>query len=691
MRRVSKKNKKAKTESKVPASINPVNTQPPAAPRRNLDIFLVVVLLVAIVIRFINLGKAELWQDELGFLIYAQTKLSLGEVLRNSWGLILSIGQMPLSFIVFNVCYRIMELATDTIGPYTPALARLPAVVFGVAAVWSTYRLAVRVLDATAARIVAVVMAVFFFPVYYSREAYVYAQILMLTPLALCAAIEIMFGGIKSVKAYGLFLVCLMAILYSHLGALMVVVALAVCILVFWISSMKQKDTAATRALFNAGLITAAALLFASPYILRFVLFNKAHTSGSEYSHLVILNDVIAKLFLGEQLVPNIVSWLFFLMGLLSLLLPGERSRERKLTAWVTIIGLLAITWATQRSQYLSARYFSPIAPLVLLVMAQGMYQFGVWVAQVIRIPSSKRMAAGVLAAAVPIAIHAFIYLPAMLNLSQKSTPFGAAARWINENLEPGVPYLLESAYEIRWVGQSFPTPNNPPAAPFVHGNELVTLHQKQIEFMNQFPEAPFIESAHHSWDTPEGLWDWPHKNFARHVIIGDPESTRKLIRMGIYPGFPREKLSQYSYRIDVYYNTLSDRMEKAMQAGQQVMFGYKDWTFQGQQVSQQETRYFRYGPGHTGNIQLYNLGEQPLSGTLQLTAALPGPQNQSAHLQFRKDTEILHRVRLPTNKTGGMDVPVGSLSPGENLVNWQRGINENMGEGMILFDAAWK
>jgi len=688
---VSKKNRKQKSEIKIPETSEPTRSSSLPVPRRKLDIFLLIILLVAIAIRFINLGKAELWQDELGFLIYAQTKLSLGEVLRNSWGLILSIGQMPLSFIVFNVSYRIMELVTETIGPFTPALARFPAVVFGVAAVWSSYKLASRVLDVTAARIVAVVMTVFFFPVYYSREAYVYAQILMLTPLALYAAIEIMFSGIKSVKAYGLFLLCLAAILYSHLGALMVVVALALCILIFWISSMKQKDKASTKAFFNAGVITAAALLLSSPYILRFVFFNKAHTSGSEYSHFVIINDVIAKLFLGEQLVPNIISWAVFAIGLVSLLLPGERSRERKLTAWVTIIGLLAITWATQRSQYLSARYFSPIAPLVLLVMGQGMYQSGLWLAQIMRIPQAKRAAAGVLAAAVPIAVHAFIYLPAMLNLSQKSTPFGAAARWINENLEPGVPYLLESAYEIRWVGQSFPTPNNPPAAPFVHGNELVTLHQKQIEFMNQFPEAPFIESAHHNWDTSEGLWDWPHKNFAQHVIIGDPESTQKLIRMGIYPGFPREKLSEYSYRIDVYYNTLSDRMEKARQSGQQVLFGYKDWTFQGQQVSQQETKYFRYGPGYTGNIQVFNLGEQPLAGTLQLTAALPGPQNQSAHLQFRKDNEILHRVRLLTNKAGGMDVPVATLTPGENLVNWQRGINENMGEGLILLDAGWK
>lgn len=688
---MSRKNKKSKPEEKSPETPEPAR-ESVSRSRKKADIFILALLLVATVIRMINLGKAELWQDELGFLIYAQTKLSLGEVMRTSWDLILSIGQMPLSFIVFNICYRIMEVVTETIGPFTPALARFPSVVFGVAAVWTSYKLAARVLDATAARIVAVIMTVFFFPVYYSREAYVYAQILMLTPLALYAAVEIMFGKVKSPGIFALLFFSLSAILYSHLGALMVVVALAGCILVFWIISLKQKDPSVSRPLFNAGLVTAAALLFASPYILRFVLFNKAHTSGSEYSHLVIINDVIAKLFLGERFWPNVISWVVFAAGSVSLLmLPGDRARERRLTGWVTIIGLLAITWATQRSQYLSARYFSPVAPLVLLVMGQGLHQIGLWAARLLRLPEAKRAYVCLAVAALPIAVHAFVYLPAMLNLSQKSTPFGAVARWINENLEPGVPYLMESAYEIRWVGQSFPTPNNPPAAPYVHGNELVTLHQKQIEFINRFPEAPFIESAHHNWDAPEGLWDWPHKNFANHVIIGDPESTRKLIRMGIYPGFPREKLSQYSYRIDVYYNSLSNRLEKARQSNPPVLIGYKDWMFQGQQISPQETLYFRVGPGHQGNIQVVNLGPEPLAGILQIRAALPGPPNQSAHLQIRKDNEILHRVRLPTNKAGDLDVPVPELQPGENLVNWQRGINENMGEGFILLDAAWK
>lgn len=679
--------KKNKSAAAVPPTSDTVSAPVPPAAKSKRDLFLIGLLLIAAAIRLIHLGKAELWQDELGFLIYAQTRLSLGEVCRTSWSLILSIGQMPLSFIVFNICYRIMEIFTGTVGPFTPALARLPSVVFGVAAVWSSYRLALRVLNVTSARIIAVMMTVFFFPVYYSREAYVYAQLLLLTPIALQAAVDIVFGGVKTGRTYLLYFLTLTAILYSHLGALMVVVALALCIAWTWITCLRRGDKPAAKAAFNAGLITAAALLAASPYILRFVLYNKAHTGGSAYSLLVILNDVVAKLFLGEQLWANICSWAALAAGIVSLSLPGPRPHERRLLAAVTVIGLLAITWATHRSQYLSARYFSPVAPFVLVVMGQGVCQVGLWIAKLLRLPETKHAYACAVIAALPIGVHAFIYTPALLQVTQKSTPFGAVARWINENLEPGSPYLLESAYEVRWVGQSFPTPNNQPAAPYVHGNhpsELVRLHEKQIAFMERFPEAPFIESAHHNWDTAEGLWDWPHKHFRQHILVGDPESTKRLIRMGIYPGLPHEKTSEYSYRVDIYYNSREDRIAVARDAGRSVIPDYAGWQLSGQQISQQETLYFRVQRGMGGELRLLNVGDAPASGSLKLSLAVP---DQATSIQIRRGDNVLHRGQMPAGRFVDINVAVSDLPPGESTIQWQRG----PGDGLILMDAVWQ
>ncbi|OQA24712.1 MAG: hypothetical protein BWY59_02071 [Verrucomicrobia bacterium ADurb.Bin345] len=684
--------KRRKQNPVVPAV--PAAEPPPQEPgaARVHDGFFFTVLAVAVIVRFLFLGRAELWQDELGFLNLAHPRLSSAAIWRSGWETIVSIGQLPLSFLIFNAFYRIIGLFTGPVGAFTPALARLPAVVFGIIGVWSGYRLSARVLDRPVARLNILIMALFFFPVYYSREAYCYAQIIALSPLVLCSITRIVFERKRSRIGLIFLFVFLTALLYSHLSALMIVVPVSLCIFLLWTNS-RTKDEETARGAFAVGVVCGLSLLTIAPYAIRFALENKAHTGGADYSLLVILNDVVCKLFLGERPWAVIVSWTVFVAGVVSLLLPNPKSAPRRFLVSVTVLGLLAITWATHRSQYLSARYFSPVSPLVLIVMGQGVYQLALWLSRLVRLPEPRKAYVFYSLAALPLAIHAFAYTPALLRLTEKSTPFGAVAKWINENLAPGTPYLMESAYEIRWVGGSYPTPDRHPASPYVHSsapNEMTRLHDKQIEFMNRFPEAPFIESAHHNWDQPGGLWTWPHRNFRQHIVVGNPEKLKRLIRWGIYPGVPHESLSEYSYRIDIYYNTLEDRMELARQRGKPALPVFDGWEIQGQPIGPQETLYFRVQRGANGAFRLAGTSDVAAEGSLRISGALPGPAGRTTTLALFLGEKPLHQAQVRTGQPIELEVPAVRLPPGDNTIRWERASDSSMAAGMIVLDADW-
>ena len=78
---------------------------------------------------------------------------------------------------------------------------------------------------------------------------------------------------------------------------------------------------------------------------------------------------------------------------------------------------------------------------------------------------------------------------------------YGGIARWLNANLKPGTPYVMESGYELRFVSGFFETPNLIAACPYIHGGEtnaVQILWQRQQRFFEQFPGAVYVESAHH-------------------------------------------------------------------------------------------------------------------------------------------------------------------------------------------------
>jgi hypothetical protein len=53
-----------------------------------------------------------------------------------------------------------------------------------------------------------------------------------------------------------------------------------------------------------------------------------------------------------------------------------------------------------------------------------------------------------------------------MYQLPAKGVNYGGISRWLNEHLSAGTPFVMESAYELRFTSGFFPTPDLVPAAP---------------------------------------------------------------------------------------------------------------------------------------------------------------------------------------------------------------------------------
>ena len=156
---------------------------------------------------------------------------------------------------------------------------------------------------------------------------------------------------------------------------------------------------------------------------------------------------------------------------------------------------------------------------------------------------------------------------------------------------------------------------------------EVERLHALQVAFMGRFPEAPFIESAHHNAGTPEGIWKWPHENFRSHVRLANDE-LRALIRRGIYPGEPGISLKETDFHTDIYYDTPADRADKARARGDKVLFRWAGWECL-PYAQDQRTRSIEYcwaARGDSGKLAIQNLAGQPVTGRVHLVMAVAAP-----------------------------------------------------------------
>lgn len=604
-------------------------------------------LLLALAMRMLYLGRTGLWQDEMGYMLLVRPDLGVGELARVARDYILSVGQMPLTILLQNLYVRALE-------GWIPGVARdafwlrLPAVAFGVAAVAGVYRLVEAAADVRRAQIAAFLFSVMFFPVYYAREVYCYSAVIAGAAWMTAEALRHTAEGAPRWRHAVRSALWALLLVYSHLNGAIYFGCLAAVSGLWWLYALRagapKRDLA--RALATLLVLWTGVLLAVMPYLLRFLFENKAHTGGHAESPLwMILQDPVAKMFLGERPLGLALSWLLFGLGAITALRRGARARwpaSAALLAWL-LVGVM-----TARSQYLSVRYFSPLAPLFCWFLVEALGE----VAQKIK---SGRWGLLILAGALAV-VHVGYFLVPMYTLRDKDLGFARIAEWLNTNLEPGTPYLMESAYELRWVSNYHPTPGLEGAAPYVHGagpQELERLHQRQIAFMERFPEAPFIQSAHHNVDKPGGIWKWPHEYHASKVRLSN-EPLRDLVRRGIFIGLPFEHIADHSYAAEIYYTTAEQRRALAARRGQLASVEYPGWTVG--QIAQGEYR--RLIASSQARLLLRRTTDESRTARLTLRLALDAAPSLPYTLVVQSGGRELYRASHAGGQWFTVEVP---------------------------------
>ena len=610
------------------------------------------ILLLALVLRLWALGKAGLWQDEMAFGLLTRPDLNLPELITAARDYILSVGQMPFTVWLQNLFIRgVQGWVPDALKD--PFWMRLPAVVFGLMAVGGVFRLVEQLADRRHGLMAAFLFSVMFFPVYYAREAYCYSSVIAAAAWSTACAVRYASGRAPSWKTAVASAAWAWVLVYSHLNGSLYFGSAGLVTGLLWLHALRRgaagRELARRLALLLA--LWTGVLLSVMPYLLRFVFENKVHTSGSftQTPVWLILQDPVAKMFFGESAPGLVVSWGLFLLGLFA---SYRRGGPARCLAVVAVVDWLIIGLVTSRSLYLSSRYFAPLAPIFCWLLVAAL----AWLAARIKfLPKALPALAGIVAV-----VHVGLFLTPMYGLRDKDLGFARIADWLNQNLEPGTPYLMESAYELRWVSSYHPTPGLIGAAPYVHGSgpgELQRLHQRQIAFMERFPEAPFIQSAHHNVDKPEGLWTWPHQHLASKVRLAN-EPLRDLVRRGIFIGLPFEKIANHTYAAEIYFNSPEQRMAQAARRGQLASVEFPGWTVG--QIAQGEYRRLVTSP--QARLQLRSGGAEPQTARLVMRLALDASPSLPYMLVMQVAGQEVYRSRHAGGQWFTAEVPAVRL-----------------------------
>jgi hypothetical protein len=266
-------------------------------------------------------------------------------------------------------------------GRFVPDVAhhvlalRIPGALAGAFAVVGGFRLGRRLVRPEINLAATAMAAFFFFPVYYSREVYCYPYVLLCAAFAFLHFHQSLFDERRShAVAVALFLWSA-ALGLTHFGCSVALAAMDAAAILLWIGHARAGRAAAARRAAETAVACALAGLAAAPYWARILLGDSPHVAmESPYSLFRILNDMVAKFFLGDRLVPNALAWGLFAVGLIALARRREDPVPGRVCVGVTVATALALAILAKKSQYTSVRYFAMLAPLVYLVFAQGLW-----------------------------------------------------------------------------------------------------------------------------------------------------------------------------------------------------------------------------------------------------------------------------------------------------------------------------
>ncbi|MGD9782196.1 MAG: hypothetical protein AB7V14_08605 [Kiritimatiellia bacterium] len=602
--------------------------------------FALLVFAAALLVRLPYLGRAALWGDEILFVRYmADVAQSPWQTFLGYWQHCIDFGQLPLGGVVLNAWMRAVGRFVPDVAHHAFAL-RLPGALAGALAVVGGFLLGRRLVRPEINCVATAMAAFFFFPTYYSREAYCYPYVLLCAAFALLFFHKTLFGENRTRASAAALLLGSAALGWTHFGCSVLLAAMGAAAGILWLWNARNGRPLPARRAAAATAACVLAGLAAAPYWARILLGDSPHVAmESPYSLFRILNDGVAKFFLGDRLLPAALAWGLFAAGLAALARRRDEPVPARVVVGLVVATALGLAILARKSQYNSVRYFAMLAPLVYLVFAQGLWTASRALARLFRRENAARTLFYVLAAAAA-AVHLGLFLPATYRLEEKGIPYATTARWLNDNAIPGSPYFFDcGGFDQRYVPGYYATPGRIPTVD-IAGNGpgfLDDVRDIQRRLMRRFPVSYYVRDPAAPWDEAD--------RFYRNAVESRNPSLEKLRRYGIAP-VADTRNANADVR-EILYNTRDDAIAMAREAGSPVFVDYPGFRC----APVVPNVYGRVVDGREAELVVLNLRETPLHGALRIAGAISSTNAQSAA-----------RLALPSGETEETTLPCGKI-----------------------------
>ncbi|HMO04393.1 MAG TPA: glycosyltransferase family 39 protein [Kiritimatiellia bacterium] len=611
-------------------------------------------LLVAALIRLPFLGRSDLWVDELLFMWDSNITMSPWQVWSHHYQKFPAIGHLPLGAMFHNALLHLTGQSPETIV-YSPLLQRLPAVIWGILSVPLFYLAARRLAGELTGRVAGALFAVGFFPVFYAREAYYYAPLIFFSIASLYGYARWTEEGPRW-RPTLLWLGAMAATTLCHISGVMLPLAFALVGLIGLVIARRSPDTAPKA----PGLAIALPVLSTLPLI-PFLLIRMANpgqqgVSGAP-SWWMILYDMIGKLFAGVSPVAFAVAVIVLLAGIVAVVRAGGSLRR---VGWVTVALVLMILIGALKTQY-SARYFSVAAPGMYLFFAAG---FGAIAHVIGRGVASRTAVVTWVLVVLFAAAHLVFFHGVAYQLEAKARNYGGMARWINQQVPEGGGYLIESAYDVRFLGQYHRTPDRTPMTPFFHSTaeDVARLRAIQQEIMVANPDIPFVEASRHGteFNPSVPVWTWPHSYFRQRADLWN-RPLQTLVARGIWPQIHAAGMPDIEYHTTIWFNEPGDMPSVVAAQGGRSWASF-DGAWRMAQVAQGV--YMRVHPPSRAAIALSPVGDAPVTGDVVVRGSVASADPEVA-VRLEQGGQVVTNGRWSTSRLNELLAAGITIAPG--------------------------
>lgn len=627
--------------------------------RINVGLTTIILLAVgAFFTRFWELGAAAFGADYMDFYKLALRNQNIIEFWKNPpW-----LNQIPLN--------ETLTLLLIKIGlPATPFVVRIPFALMSILALFSMGWFAWKQFGRSSAKVVLVLGIFNPFYLYFSRTSYHYAgaacwsMVLFLTFWNLEAALK--KKEVPVVRDFCLWFAVAILACHMHMSVWVVVGLQGAILLSLGVWAFRRRAKEFRSFLIRLGVGAILLVTVMSRWIYRAVSeilrvsggggHHFGADAGSEFKRL------LPSFFAGENSIAVILLVVFVSLSVVALSRKSTlRSRYRTFFGYVFLHFLVLMLYiGVVGGGIAKITYFSPVWPLFILAMGIGAT---LGVDALVSRSHSLRVGLKVL---LSVAYLALVAVPdwAIIHLEGKPEPYYKINKWVDSHLPSGTPVLVDHWLDP-WNGLALHNPGglqytftvpNVPLEAYYQNNWRKTAEQ----FFEKFPSAALLEVDRGSFVDRFGPWEFPTKYFARtEFITNAPAMT--LRRFKVFPTHGYAKANTNGIVVQISYNTIEDLVVAARKNGRDVLRLYSEgWGYAKpgwQQGHFEDYRVF----SRAASLDIYNLKEVPLTGSIEISAAT---SDRPKTISVNGSKTVFAAGRIRTWK-----LPL-TLQPGKNTI----------------------